>query len=120
MVFKSYLFIFSEDHTYQFTLDNDSKKIAKDELHEIESDRAAAVQALRKWVLEQNAWLKAPIGNRKDNIFTAVLRHYRIIFFIFLNGIKYSIYAWRFINLTCLHPDEKVHATDRFYKMLIS
>ena len=85
------LILFSEDAEYQFALDNDGKKIAKDELHELDSDRAAAVQAFRQWVLEQNPWLKAPTGNRKN-----YCNNCKIIpssFIKFMNGLKYSINA---------------------------
>lgn len=48
------------DDNYICLLDSDSKKKARDELNEIESDRACAVQTFRKWVLDQKDWLKAP------------------------------------------------------------
>ena len=55
-------FCISGDKSYKCTLDSASKKKAREELNEIESDRARAVQTLRSWVLEQRAWLKSPTG----------------------------------------------------------
>ena len=52
----------SADVNYASTLDSKSKKRSRDELNEIESDRAYAVQTFRKWVLEQKDWIKAPTG----------------------------------------------------------
>ena len=52
----------SGDKSYTCTLDSASKKKAREELNEIESDRARAVQTFRSWVLEQRAWLKSPTG----------------------------------------------------------
>ena len=52
----------SGDKSYKCTLDSASKKKAREELNEIESDRARAVQTFRSWVLEQRAWLKSPTG----------------------------------------------------------
>ena len=50
------------DTEYKFPLDEESKKKAKDELNEIDSDRVCAVQTFRKWVLDQAKWLKSPTG----------------------------------------------------------
>ncbi|XP_045166171.2 retinaldehyde-binding protein 1-like [Mercenaria mercenaria] len=48
------------DAKFVSKLDEAGKKKAKDELHELnDKDRESAVQALRKWVLEQD-WLKSP------------------------------------------------------------
>ena len=52
------------DTDYNFPLDDGSKKKAKDELNEVDSDRACAVQTFRKWVLDQKKWLKSPTGRR--------------------------------------------------------
>ena len=63
--YDSALFFFfttAGDANYNCRLDSVGKKKARDELNEIESDRACAVQAFRKWVLEQDAWLKSPVG----------------------------------------------------------
>lgn len=48
------------DAIFTSKLDSTSKKKARDEMHEIESDIVSAVQTFRKWVLEQDAWLKSP------------------------------------------------------------
>lgn len=48
------------DANFKSKLDSESKKVARDELHEIESDVTTAVQTFRKWVLEQKDWLKSP------------------------------------------------------------
>lgn len=48
------------DATYKSKLGSESKKKARDEIHEVESDVVSAVQTFRKWVLEQDAWLKSP------------------------------------------------------------
>lgn len=48
------------DANFKSKLDSKSKKIARDEIHEIESDMITAVQTFRKWVLEQQGWLKSP------------------------------------------------------------
>ena len=50
------------DANYVCSLDSEGKKKARDELNEIESDRANAVQTFRSWVLEQDLWLKSPVG----------------------------------------------------------
>ena len=43
-------------------LDEESLKVAKEELHERnEKDRLLAVQTFRQWVLEQQ-WLRTPTG----------------------------------------------------------
>lgn len=48
------------DAKFVSILDDAGKKKAKEELHELnDKDREGAVQALRKWALEQN-WLKTP------------------------------------------------------------
>ena len=52
----------SGDSKFQSKLDSRSKKIARDEIHEIESDMVSAVQSFRKWVLDQKDWLKSPTG----------------------------------------------------------
>ena len=50
------------DDDYVCTLDEASRKKARDELHELnDKDRVLAVQTLRKWVLEQD-WLRSPTG----------------------------------------------------------
>ena len=61
------LWTFSGDVNYTSQLDSKSKKRARDELNEIDSDRACAVQTFRQWVLEQKEWLKAPTGNVLDH-----------------------------------------------------
>ena len=60
--------VFVADGDYKFPLDAASKKKAEKELNEIESDRADAVQAFRKWVLDQKDWLKSPTGERSHEI----------------------------------------------------
>ena len=52
----------SGDDDFRSTLDEASRKKAKDELHELnDKDTVLAVQTLRQWVLQQD-WLKTPTG----------------------------------------------------------
>lgn len=51
------------DANYKWPLDDESKNKAKEELNEIDSDRANAVQTFRKWVIDQEKWMKSPTGN---------------------------------------------------------
>lgn len=48
------------DTNYKSKLDSESRKRAREEIHEVESDVVSAVQTFRKWVIEQDAWLKSP------------------------------------------------------------
>lgn len=60
MLYEIHMAVEPGDATFVSKLDEAGKKKAKDELNELnDKDRELAVQALRKWVLEQD-WLKSP------------------------------------------------------------
>ena len=62
MIQLFFFFTTAGDANYNCRLDSAGKKKARDELNEIESDRACAVQTFKKWVLEQDPWLRSPVG----------------------------------------------------------
>ena len=55
-------FFSTADNKFKSRLNHTSRKKAREELNEIESDRASAVQTFRRWVLDQKDWLTAPTG----------------------------------------------------------
>ena len=59
---KTFFTAFVGDADFVSKLNEEEKKKAKEELHELnDKDREGAVQALRKWALEQK-WLKTMTG----------------------------------------------------------
>ena len=53
--------MFSEDETFQSKLNQESLKVAVEELNENEKDRKSAVQSFRH-LIQQHKWLRTPTG----------------------------------------------------------